>query len=336
MGWILKKLFTVLKGPWAMAFKERWEAGGAIRGVKNEEKSANVKIPDDVLKNHDITKGLKDQKHFVGYGAKVTEKTELLAQNVLFEVEDALKEAGECEKRIEDISTRHQKNGKAMEAITSFEGKLDKSIMGIEKDERGLLLRRLLPVMAYAEKGKGTDPTAMAKLEQVMKVKEDISQLARIAVRKDVAALRRGVKAIQAGNNSLRSKARQKPGSQKAEDQFAFALKQTLDKIIEGITTAFGGAYLLLKRDFLLMLAHLNLLNHEERQVRQFIIDHYMPRAPEEKHEENVESLKAALTLNLRLLRQGFLRIISAEEKLEKLASGQWKLAKREVARTAA
>lgn len=90
---------------------------------------------------------------------------------------------------------------------------------------------------------------------------------------------------------------------------------------------AFEGAYYLLRRDFLLCLTDLNLLNDEEKQMQQYVIQHYMPKALEDSHKEKIEELKERLQKKLQVLAQGFRRIIASEEKLEKEASAELRMA---------
>ncbi|MBI2139796.1 hypothetical protein HYU14_02640 [Candidatus Woesearchaeota archaeon] len=332
MGWVKNYYIMVFhKTGGILAFKKRMEIRRGIKNVNRLKREVVVRIPHDVLDEHDIEAASKDQGNAEDYAEIVGENVVKLGFNTQIEMSEGLDYLHKIETDISDARRNHP--GKFTKEIKElgrkFQLSMEEQTDEVEKQERGLYLGELAAIIGYAGKGAASDPNLMAKVAQFMKEKEQVSNLGRLGGRLTIQAIKSGVIALKAKEKKINGELRKlvQKGTEKDHGQAIKELGRLFKDIEANMKKAFEGAYYLLRRDFLLCLTDLNLLNDEEKQMQQYVIQHYMPKALEDSHKEKIEELKERLQKKLQVLAQGFRRIIASEEKLEKEASAELRMA---------
>ncbi len=335
-GFIREKVTTVFKGPYLMYWKEVREGKRSVRHIILLRSLLFEDIPQKVLKKHNIEKAIKLQVKADKVAEEISEDLYKMAFNVELEEEAFDKMVMKIEnawaKAREKIESGEISEEKLiLEIDEHFQAEVIKLVIEEDKEERDIYWHYLEPVIKETEKG-GRE-AAMARVAQMFKTKEDVSRLAGIAIKWEARALRRGFIGLKRDKKRLIG-AFSKLWAKKANvTELTKELDQIDKSIIRDMKKEFRSTYLLLKRDLLLDLVLLGLLREDNKELREYVIKRFMPRAPELGEAEKLEKIRGEIKEHCHVIAQGMRRLIGDQAKIRRMAETEEKLAKRAEAR---
>lgn len=327
MGYYTEYLSTVFKGPFATAVKERFESRRAIRNLRASDKKLYKDLPRLVEKEHRVTKAISEEDRVIkelkiaaanGYALAFNAST--MDRNILEAINnliDAWNKAHELSARTTNAEFKH----KIEEISRIFVTLMQKAVYKAEKEER----EEYKDVMII------TDESEKKNHEQFMQAvrlrfqsTESQSLLAKFAIRAEIRAERRfleGIKKIatkceqlaQKIGAQLRSKKTDEVSSMRLLSQFeAFAKESEYD-----IGQAFYEAYLIKKRDFLLMMKVIVNTNVLKQLNRKWIAMHFMPEVPVREREANIDAIEDKIGKEFHTIAQALRISISGIQKVK-------------------
>ena len=312
MGYVEKKLTTVLKGPLSISLKQRFEARRCVNGIIRMRRLLDA-IQKEVRQKHNIAKALKLQDRVEELARRIIENGFLLGFNAEMGMEKAL---AKIKAIIEDWekADRAGKLSRELKAQDAdFERKMWGEVVQGEKRQRELYFRSL-EVMIRLGESKGDNSTMMANIALLFKQKEGVSRFAKFAFRGEARGERRGIVGLGKDESKIKGYL-ESLGHKKVDAKKVLRNLAMWDgKAIADAEEGFRESYLLWKRDFLLNIILLHLLQEHVVMMRQFISERLMPMAAEEKNISDIQEIRRKLAQNGHILAQGF-RIIIAKEK---------------------
>ena len=351
MGYLEKKFSTIFKGPWALYWKERGEGKHLVRFVHNLKQSSQ-KIKLDIVDHHYIGKAIRKQKKLVRYGRKAEKTSYNLGFNVQLGMEKSLEIIRRIEGLWEELKNavykQVEKYKKAKEEMArngpktelerkkrenelkrlsnyvllnnnlkilekEFERELLKGVyVGVQEDKT-LYWKDLEPIIKVAESGRSED-SLMQKVALFLKTKGDVSKLASIAFRWEARGLRRDTAALKRDEKKMKGIIVGIANTKINREQIVRELSEWIKSVMVHVKREFKNTYLLWKRDFLLILVLLHLLNSEEENDRMYAMKHLMPLEAEKENIKEIEGIKKDIADNAHVLAQGFRRILSEED----------------------
>lgn len=270
------------------------------------------RIPQEVLKDHNVSRADRDQLTAVKEADKVERAESDVGFNV--EVEEVL-----SLDRVRDIlrmMLEHaERNGPTGHEIKFANHVLER--LGISRAEsREIYFKFLEPILRVAEL-KGDHKALMEVIRLLGNDQTNI--FSAIALRLDIRASGLGLSKLGRDKKELQvilTQYSKKAGQTGAIEQELTAILARIEKDVDVLHSD----ALVEKRDFLLTILLLKYINYLESTARQFSIDVLMPKIPEQKRIEDIEELKKRLSEDMHVLAQGMRRILAAEQDIEKLA----------------
>lgn len=334
MGYLTEKLTTVFKGPWMMYWKERGEGKKAVRWMILLRKLVFETIPEEVAKEHDITQAIKDQNKVEKIAKEIDKKTYMLAFNVEVEMEKAweifIQTENEWGRFIEEAKERDKNTAELIAKIDQdYQTKLIQLSDKQGSLERDAYLRFVEPVIKEAE-FEGAKRVMMVRVAQLFKTKEDISRFAALAIRWGARAVRRNLKGLQKDSKGLRNiflRIRKAKGREVRK--LVNSLKVMDDAMVVHAEKEFSNTYLLLKRDLLLDMILLGILNEENEEMKRFVKENLMPRAPELENMGDIKKIKEEIAYHCHILAQGLRRLIHTQAELKSMAGREFARARK-------
>ena len=333
-GYLSQKWWIVLKGPWMLYFKEAHEGKKSVQAIILLRSLVAEKIPKAVIQEHNISKALREQKAAGKLADKADQKSYMLAFNVELELEQVFKILEKLEDAWSRISVKLKKGdirdgGMIAELDEHFQAELIQLLKQEDKEDKEIYWQYLEPVIKTAE-SKSDSKAMMAKIAQMFKTKEDISRFAAIAFkwgaragRKGFIGLSKDLRGVQGIVNRL--------GKKNANVQgLARSLKEMDKKIIGHVKKEFKSTYLLLKRDLLMDLVLLGLLNKDNQEMWQFVQQHLMPKAPELENMNELRKVRESIKAHGHIIAQGLRRLIAQESNIRNRAERNMVQAKRQ------
>lgn len=323
-GWLTQWVSTIFKGPYFLYLKERWEGRKIVGLIIHLRRYVLKKIPEEVRKEHDIDKVLEDQDKVEKQAKKIDKKGFRLGFHVEIDEEKALKIIDKIERvwiraRFKAMKSKNVAFNNALNRIEEeFQNELMKVLYEGEREEREIYWKYLEPIIRVAEKS-GDHATIMQKVALLFK-KEDVSRLASIAFRWEARGERKAVVNLKKDEREIEKLLAELDKKDVNPGRIAKNLRVCVKMVTEHAKNEFRNTYLLWKRDFLLNLVMLRLLDIDEREMMQFIRENIMPKAPEIKNIQDVEEIKNSLAKNAHVLAQGFRRLMGEEKSIIVLA----------------
>ncbi|MEK6968230.1 MAG: hypothetical protein AABX51_06370 [Nanoarchaeota archaeon] len=271
------------------------------------------KIPQEVLKEHRVTRAMKDELK-VTREAKEIEKDEM---DLGFdeEVEEilSLKEIREIEKILLEHEAQHGSTGYEQE----FGKKVLAILSGTEAEDRKIYFTYLEPIIKVAEK-KGDYRALMEVIKHLGTTQTNL--FASVAMRLDIRSASKGITHLRHDKKAIKVSLSgwdaAKGNKQKQETQLRNVLAQTqLD-----VESTLHSDTLVAKRDFLLIILTLWYIDDDEEAMREYYTKSVMPKLPEEERIKDFENVKQNFAKDMHVLAQGMRRIFAAEKEAEKLA----------------
>lgn len=313
MKWLGRFWSKLIKIPFFLRRQMRRREKKIMRILPHMKSEIYKKIPQEVLIEHRVTQAGKDQVT-VGKEAKKVEKAEV---DLGFdeEVEETLS-LNEIRK-IEKILIAHEE----AHGATGYEEKFGKNTInilgGAEAEDRKIYFTYIEPIIKVAEK----EGNYKALMEQIRLLgPSQTTPFAAIALRLDIRAASKGISKLRhdkaAIDKSLREWDKAKGNKEVQANHIRAALAET-EKDVQGVLHSDA---LIAKRDFLLTLLTLKMIDDDEELMREYYMKHVMPKLPEEERIQDFEELKKKFAEDMHVLAQGMRRILAAEKDAEKLA----------------
>ncbi len=309
-GWLTRKFSTILRGPYFLYWKEKHEGRKAVLLTLHLKRYILETIPEEVMKKHNVEKALRYQDKVEKEADKVVDKGFRLAFNVQLDEEKALALIGEIEEAWAKARKKHPNLGAAFNEVQAeFDRELAKTLQECENETKEIYWHELEPVIKVAEKS-GDKTAIMAKVAQMFKTKEDVSRFASIAFAWEARSLRRNVINLEKDETQIENVLSRLDKKDVKPERIVIALRAIVKRVTEHAKNEFRNAYIAWKRDFLLNLVLLRLLDLDEENIQKFMQKRVMPKAPEIENIKDIEIIKKTLANNCHVLAQGYRRLI--------------------------
>ncbi len=327
-GWLTRWWSKFIKVPFFLRVQMRRRDRKAIRLIHHMKFFIYDKIPQEVLKEHKVTRAIKDQLK-VNKEARKLEKAEIdLGFDEEVEETLTLKEI----KEIETVLLQHEEQHGSTGYEEKFGQKIIAILSGVKANDRKTYFKYLEPIIKVAEK-KGDYRALMEEIRLLGTTQTNL--FATLAMRLDIRSASKGIVHLRRDKLAIRKALSEwdkaKGNKQKAEIHIRNALAQTeID-----MQSTLNSDALVAKRDFLLTILTLKYIDDDEEAMQEYIMKHVMPKLPEEERIIDFEKLKKKFAEDMHVLGQGMRRIFALEQETEKLGKGIEALAHRRLARAA-
>ncbi len=288
MGFYTQYLSTILKGKWTTSIKERIEARRAIYNLSEADKKIYQKLPELVDKEHRVTAANKDEDKVIKALKKAAANSYALAFNVstmdmaileavdgLIKVISKIHELGktlkgsDIEKKIEQLSQL-------------FVQLMQKAIKKAKQEERWeykyveIIVNEAIPGRNHKQ--------LMSVVRTMFQTLGRQSRLAKFPIRMEIGRERRdiiGINRLTTQCKNLLETIPKNLKSRKHHENALYRLVSELEQIIqEGakyVEDAFYEAYLIKKRDFMLILKIIVNVEVLRGMNRKWVMMHFMP-----------------------------------------------------------
>ncbi|MEK6943317.1 MAG: hypothetical protein AABX00_04605 [Nanoarchaeota archaeon] len=326
-GWLTRWYSKFIKIPFFLRRQMR-KRGRIIEHLLPRMKSLIYeKIPDEVLREHRVTKAMKDQVTLVKEGKKVERAETDLGFDEQVEETLTLKEV----KEIETTLLRHEEQHGSI----GYEAEFGKDVLDVliseNEAERDIYFTYLEPIIKLAEKS-GDRETVREIVRLLGSTQTNL--FASIALRLDIRASGKGIPKLRADKAAIK-KGLALWDTHKDKPRAEGYLRDVLAQTKKDIEATLHSDALVAKRDFLLVILTLKYLNDEEGKMEEYYIAHVMPKIPEDERIKDIEKLKHEFSEDMHVLAQGMRRIFSAEKEAEALAQQIQAVARTKRARAA-
>lgn len=319
MGYYTKYLSTLLRGPWATTIKERFESRRAINNLKASDKKLYKELPKLVEQEHKVTKALREEDKVIRELKEAAANGYALAFNVStmdMKILEAVNKLIDAWERIRRIIVTLPSEDNKREVNNRFEqlnqlliNLLYKAIKKAEDEERQEYKDILIIVNESAKKEHSQFMQAVRLRFQSL---ESQSMLAKLAVRAEIRKERRFIVALGfiAGRlNQLTastSRAFKKPhyGWRPKKLELISQLESITKESADDIEKAFYEAYLIKKRDFLLILKVIVNTDVIKQLNRKWVIAHFMPEEPVKKKEIGIDKIEEKIAKEFHTIAQ--------------------------------
>lgn len=313
LGWLYAYFSKLIKSPFILRYQMRGKGRKIFHVLRHMRFFIYNRIPERVLKKHEVTKALKDQQALEKDAKKAVKAEFDLAFDAQIEEALSLKEVGQIEKVLLQHEELHGPTGYEAE----FGRKVAAIIANAHGDDRKVYFTYVEPIMKVAEKS-GDHRVLMAQIRTLGPDQLDI--LAAIALRLEIRTASKELKKLRADKRVINSALSEWDAAKKDKQKAEQHLKTVLKEMEKDLETDLHNDTLIVKRDFLLTLLTLRFINDEEVFDVQYYRDNVMPKIPEQERIRDFEQLKVSLGEHAHVLAQGLRRIMAAEEDAQKKA----------------
>lgn len=318
VGYLTKKFSTLLRGLTATSWKEKIEVRRLVRLLKKQDHDLYKKIREKVAE-HRVTAALEDLNALIEEIRKSAENAEKLIFNVLTVDEQITKAEKDILNALKELSRKTGKNIvlKKLErelALSIYEG--TKLAEAEEREE----YRQVLLVLDEAQQ----HHKAFMESIRLMFQKENTQTiLSRWVIRGEITRERRDIQALlqlAKGIRNLTTRIKSETASKKDEELIRRTLEKDYLIIRNSLKDAFYQSFLIKKRDLLMVLKILFNLHNLRQFLTRWAEEHNLPYANVQHLIEEIKSLEDSIAKEFRPIAQGFRRIITEIQDLEKLA----------------
>lgn len=325
MGYYTQYLSTLFKGPWATSIKERLEAKKAIRNLKASDKKLYKDLPRLVEKEHRVTKALKEEdkvirelKEAAAQGYSLAFNVSTMDMNVLEAISKFIDAWNKVHEVVNNSGLASYKQ-RFEELSKLFVISMQKAVKKAEEEER----EEYKNVMILVDESEKKDHSQFMQAVRLrFQSLESQSTLAKFAIRSEIRQQRQYLSALQkiaAKCEQLHSDIASRSKSGKLDDARANKTLAELESIAkqsaEDIKMAFYDAYLIKKRDFLLMMKVVVNMDVLRQLNKRWIAMNFMPKEPvgqkdlplgkiEEKISKEFHTIAQALRISLAALQK--------------------------------
>lgn len=286
MGYYTQYLSTILKGPWATSIKERIEARKAINNLRASDKILYEILPQLVQKEHKVTKAGKEEDKVIKELKVAAAKGYALAFNVstmdmkILEAVDSLlqiiSKIHELGKNAPAGSFLHDRIEKLSQLFVQL---MQKAIKKAEQEERWEYKYIMIIVNQSVRKDHIQFMNAVRVMFQDLKRQ---SRLAKFAIRGSIRRERYyyfGIETLTKKCRNLLETAQKQLKKNRKEgiEKLIFEFEKIIQESAVDIEKVFYEAYLIKKRDFLLILKLIVNIEALKSMNRRWMIVHFMP-----------------------------------------------------------
>lgn len=311
-GWLTHYWSKLIKLPYFLRVQMRRRERKIVRSLHHMKFLIYDRIPKEVLKEHRVTRALKDDLK-VNKEAKKLEREEFqLGFDEEIEETLTLREVKEIERTLLEHEVRHGPTGYERD----FGKKINITLIGENAEERKIYFRFLEPIIKVAEK-RGDHKALMEEIRHLGSTQTNI--FAAMAMRLDIRSASQGISRLRHDKKALQ-RALAAWDSSKNKQAALQQLEKILKHIEIDIENTLRSDALVAKRDFLLVILTLWYINDDEKMITKYYLKSVMPKLPEQERIIDFEVLKKKLAEDMHVLAQGMRRIFAAEQEAEKLA----------------
>ena len=311
-GWLTRWWSKLIKIPFFLRIQMRRRERKSVRLLHNMKFFIYDKIPQEVLKEHKVTKALKDQLK-VNKEAKELEKAEFdLGFDEEVEETLTLKEI----KEIEKVLLQHEEQHGSIGYEEEFGKKVASILSGTQAEDRKIYFTYLEPIIRVAEK-KGDYKALMEKIRLLGTNQTNI--FAVLAMRLDIRSASKGIPKIRHDKTAIRKALALWDTNKNSKEKAQANLKNALAQAEADIQSTLHSDTLVAKRNFLLAILTLKYIDDDEELMQEYYSKHVMPKLPEEERITDFEKLKEKFAGEMHVLAQGMRRIFAMEQETEKL-----------------
>ena len=320
-GFYTKEFSSILP---RFAFTTRWVMGRnikmAIAKLRKVFEMLYEKFPEGVEREHKVTRVLKEMRDTEKRVEQIG-KEEFRAAffNEENEKNRTLKTIKEIEEIWLDLKRKHKGYEKEFDSIEKdFSAKMDAIIAKGEAQTKEIDLKSLGVVIRESEKPFSKE-IFMANVRTLLKEKElpRLAELAGWIESRRVVGKERKLKIDEA----LTKKSLKELRTKGVKPEVAIShLKVVADAVEKDASYEFLETYILYKRIFFIMLILLRYIDYWVAQLEDYKRRMLLPKKPVDELMIKLEKDKEKIAKNAHILAQGFLIIISKEERLRRLA----------------
>lgn len=338
MGYYTEYFSTLMKGPWALAVKERWDSRRVIRYSRQADKLIYDVLPEKVEVEHKVTQALRDEDKATDAINEVIKYGLQLAVNSSFEDEvilRAIKHLIENMQKFHEIIIR-MKGGNIMGV----------NVVALESQLETLSKKFAIMIKNQTQKAEGQEREEMKDVMNLIKQSQEFDKetfvtavkqrfssinkqtlLARFALRYDIQHEKKLVLALERLSvrleeqkklferilTNLKVRYNQLPG-------VVSKFKQIVEEAEKDIQGAFFYSYKIKKRDFNLMLTMLVNAEVLRKLNLKWVRMHFMPAVPTEARIKDIENLEKKMGEKLHVIAQALRIELNAQEDLARKA----------------
>ena len=332
MGYYTEYFSTLMRGPWATTIKERFEARRAINDLRQSDKKLYKELPELVEKEHKVSKAINEEDKVIRQLKEAAAKGYSLAFHVStmdMKILEAVVKLIDTWDRIRKIIATLPSDENKSEVDKRFEqlnqlfiSLLYKALKKAEEEERQEYKDILIIVN---ESGNKDHEQFMEPIRLRFQSLESQSMLAKLAIRTEIAKERRLIAALVALVSKLdqlvasTGRAFKKPhyGWRPKKIELIGQLESIVKDSAKDIEQAFYQAYLIKKRDFLLILKVIVNLEVLNQLNRKWVVTHFMPELPMKEKEVKIANIVKHIAKDFHTIAQALRISMKALQDLE-------------------
>lgn len=285
-GYYTQYLSTILKGPWATSIKERIEARKTINNLRVADKKIYDELPQLVEKEHRVTKASKEEDKVIKELKMAAAKGYSLAFNVStmdIQILEAVDSLIEVMKKIHAFGANAPRGSVLHDRIEKlsqlFVQLMQRAIKKAKDEERWEYKYVMIIVDQSANKNHEQFMNAVRVMFQKL---DRQSRLAKFAIRADIGRERHyyfGIVKLTERCKALLKEVEKdlKKNRREAIERVIRDFEIIIQESAFDVEKAFYHAYLIKKRDFLLILKLIANIEVLKGMNRKWLMRHFMP-----------------------------------------------------------
>ncbi|MBI2653684.1 hypothetical protein HYX02_02620 [Candidatus Woesearchaeota archaeon] len=336
MGYYTQYLSTILKGPWATSIKERIEARRAISNLAASDKKIYKQLPELVEKGHRVTTADKVANKVILELKKAAANTYALAFNeatldmqILEASDNLIQVMSRVHQLGESVVSGTEDKRKIEELSRLFVVLIQNAIKKAKKEERWEY-KYIMLIVNQAKPGRNHEEF-MTIVRTMFQDLQRQSRLAKFAIRMEIGRELRDIRRIQMLANRCKlllqktEQAFKSKGPEKhrqALDALIPELESIIKESAKDIEDAFYEAYLIKKRDFLLILKLMVNIEVLKGMNRRWVHIHFMPQELVRRKEIKLNEIQKKISKDFHTIAQALrISMVSLERLGHKAAT---------------
>ncbi len=328
MGYLTEKYSTIFRGPWITYMKERRNSRIAVRLMNHLYKEIFIKIPTQI-KDHRVTKALKEIRKVIKESKIVEEKEHKFAFEIAYQEEGILSQINKIEDELlrfinevkkENKNLSEKMHKELLEVYKLYSVHIGNAMRKLKQYDKSEYKDVLVIIGQDRTKNKKTFMEEMKKLLLDVKTSRWRSWAMRgstIKFRKEIRIEKREKKEIETLIKELMHLIQTHDRKNKIFT-IIDKLKQVVIKLEKHLVAAFYDAYNALKRDFRLVYLLLYYITELKKYLTTDELEHLLPKAPIEGVViKDVNTLEDVMIAHVRNIAQAFRRIYQEERRIE-------------------
>lgn len=318
MGYYTKYFSTLLRGLGPTVFKIRYNSRKLVNEVGKEDVMIYKNII-NLIREHKVTKGLKNLNELKKKIKRSVERAEVLIFNIITVDREAAKAEKEFLDAMKELSKQAGKFGqKNVKLLLDLEEGIAKAF--VEETKKGMAGERgeykmVMEIMASAGKD---HEQFMDKIRTSLQVLTKQTAFAKWAMRAEIISEKRDILVLKAAAQKIKDYVKRiikETNSTKAQEQVIKELKDHYEHVINAVRDLYRESYLIKKRDLLLVIKILVNVNLLKIQLEKWKKQHFLPeQAANEIIDFVNREVEGRLEEGFRTIAQGFRILIHDTE----------------------